>query len=438
MTIEQDLRKEFVSTDVSEEAKKVLEEKTINEEYKLWKKNSPFLYDIMVSHALNWPSLTVEWLPDVEVINDRNYSLHRLLLGTHTSNTDNDYLQIANVHIPNANYDIDGEKYDEILGEAGGYGNNGLSSESKLNIVQKIPHEGEVNRARYMPGNQNIIATRTTQGDVLIFDRTKHESIPQLDAVCNPEIRLVGHDQEGYGTSWNQNKQGFLLTGGADQKILEWDINSYSKQKSTLEPINQYLGHTDYVEDVEYSPLIETLFGSVGDDQKLMIWDTRVNKNAPIFNIHAHQAEINCLSWNPKQSNLILTGSSDKSISLWDTRNTKYSLHTFVSHQDEILQVKWSPFSDTIFGSSGSDRRINIWDISRVGEEQAPEDIDDGPSELLFVHGGHCDKVADFSWNLNESFLIASVAEDNICQIWQMANNIRFNDLPTIDDNSLE
>jgi hypothetical protein len=57
----------------------------INEEYKIWKvrsctcvvalvlmillffffflqKNAPFLYDLVVSHALEWPSLTLEWL----------------------------------------------------------------------------------------------------------------------------------------------------------------------------------------------------------------------------------------------------------------------------------------------------------------------------------------------------------------------------------------
>ncbi len=37
----------------------------INEEYKIWKKNTPFLYDLVMTHALEWPSLTAQWLPDV-------------------------------------------------------------------------------------------------------------------------------------------------------------------------------------------------------------------------------------------------------------------------------------------------------------------------------------------------------------------------------------
>ena len=42
----------------------IKEEKIVNEEYKIWKKNSPFLYDMMLSSALEWPTLTTQWFPD--------------------------------------------------------------------------------------------------------------------------------------------------------------------------------------------------------------------------------------------------------------------------------------------------------------------------------------------------------------------------------------
>lgn len=40
------------------------QDSVIDEEYKVWRKNSPFLYDVLLTHALEWPSLTVQWLPD--------------------------------------------------------------------------------------------------------------------------------------------------------------------------------------------------------------------------------------------------------------------------------------------------------------------------------------------------------------------------------------
>ena len=37
-----------------------VEERLISEEYKIWKKNTPFLYDLVITHALEWPSLTAQ------------------------------------------------------------------------------------------------------------------------------------------------------------------------------------------------------------------------------------------------------------------------------------------------------------------------------------------------------------------------------------------
>lgn len=69
-------------------------------------------------------------------------------------------------------------------------------------------------------------------------------------------------------------------------------------------------------------------------------------------------------------------------------------MHSFESHKDEIFQVQWSPHNETILASSGTDRRLHVWDLSKIGEEQSPEDAEDGPPELLFIHGGHTAKIS--------------------------------------------
>ena len=69
-----------------------------------------------------------------------------------------------------------------------------------------------------------------------------------------------------------------------------------------------------------------------------------------------------------------------------------------------------------------------VWVLSRIGDEQTPEDAEDGPPELMFIHGGHTSKISDFAWNGNDDMVVASVAEDNILQIWQMAENIYLDD----------
>ena len=66
-------------------------------EYKIWKKNTPFLYDLVVTHALEWPSLTAQWLPEVIKSPGKDYSTHKMLLGTHTSTNEPNYVMVAEV-----------------------------------------------------------------------------------------------------------------------------------------------------------------------------------------------------------------------------------------------------------------------------------------------------------------------------------------------------
>uniref|UniRef100_A0A2K5EGT6 Uncharacterized protein n=1 Tax=Aotus nancymaae TaxID=37293 RepID=A0A2K5EGT6_AOTNA len=165
------------------------------------------------------------------------------------------------------------------------------------------------------------------------------------------------------------------------------------------------------LQDVSWHLLHESLFGSVADDQKLMIWVSHSN-NTFNHSVDAHTAEVNGLSFNPYN------------FALWDLRNLKFKLHSFESHKDEIFQIQWSLHDETILASSGTDYRLNVWDLSKIGEEQSPED---GPPELLFIHGSHTAKISDFSWNPSEPWVICSESEDSIMQVWQMAENI-YND----------
>lgn len=398
-----------------------VEERLISEEYKIWKKNTPFLYDLVITHALEWPSLTAQWLP--EVTQGTDYHTHRLILGTHTSDEQN-HLIIASVQLPAEDAAIDTTQYDAEKGEFGGFG----SVSGKIDVQIRINHEGEVNRARYMPQNPHIIGTKTPSSDVLIFDYTKHPSVPDNNAGCNPELRLKGHSKEGYGLSWNANKEGYLLSASDDHTICLWDINQATKEAKTLQAMNTFNGHGGVVEDVAWHLHHSSMFGSVADDKKLMIWDIREKlTNEALHAVDAHMSEVNCLSFNPYSEYILATGSADKTVALWDLRNLKLKLHSFESHKDEIFQVQWSPHNETILASSGTDRRLHVWDLSKIGEEQTAEDQEDGPPELLFIHGGHTAKISDFTWNPNEPWVVCSVSEDNILQVWQMAENI-YND----------
>ncbi|KAK7750232.1 Histone acetyltransferase type B subunit 2 [Diatrype stigma] len=399
-------------------------QRLINEEYKTWKKNSPFLYDMILSTALTWPTLTVQWFPDVKEPEGKNVRIHRVLVGTHTSDSSTmpNYVQIAEVEIPKS-VRPNARDYDEDRGEIGGYGKTDTPP-MKWNIVQKIDHPSEVNKARYCPQNPDLIATLAVNGEILIFDRTKHSSEP--NGKVNAQIKLEGHNQEGFGLDWNPHVEGSLASGSEDQTVCLWDLKTLQNDSTILKPARRYTHHTNIVNDVQYHPISKNFIGSVSDDLTLQILDVRQpsTSQSSLVAKDGHSDAINALAFNPSTEVLVATASADNTIGIWDLRNVKEKVHTLEGHQDAVTSISWHPREAGILGSASYDRRIIFWDLSRVGEEQQPDDQEDGPPELLFMHGGHTNHLADFSWNLNDPWLVASAAEDNMLQIWKVAESI--------------
>ena len=78
---------------------------------------------------------------------------------------------------------------------------------------------------------------------------------------------------------------------------------------------------------------------------------------------------------------------------------------------------------------------IAVCPFPAIGEENSPQfcvsatkqdpgDEEYVPPELLFLHRGHTGVVSDFSWNTRDPWVIASVAEDNVLQVWNLAEQI--------------
>lgn len=121
--------------------------------------------------------------------------------------------------------------YDEERGEIGGYGASGAGGKEgggvRFSIVQKIDHDGEVNKARYMPQKPDLIASLCIDGRVMIWDKTKHSSAPT--GIPRPQMELVGHKKEGYGLSWSPHHEGHLATGSEDKTVRLWYVSDLTR-----------------------------------------------------------------------------------------------------------------------------------------------------------------------------------------------------------------
>ncbi len=109
----------------------------------------------------------------------------------------------------------------------------------KIEIEQRINHNGEVNRARAMPQNPTIIATKSASREVYIFDYTRvciciqftlfgdfYTILTNLQFQSKPHdgtflahLILRGHTKEGYGIDWSPVREGHLLSASDDKTV---------------------------------------------------------------------------------------------------------------------------------------------------------------------------------------------------------------------------
>ncbi len=370
--------------------------------------------------------------------------MHRLILGTHTSGEATDYLQIVHVKLPKppaARID----DYNSSTEELGGHG--AAKHPIEFSVVQKIVHPGEVNKARYQPQNPDIIATWAPNKNIYVWDRSKHLSVPK-DEDVRAQATLKGHESEGFALEWSPFVEGQLLSGSQDRTVKLWNVKEdFKLDNKVLHAQRTFKQHSAVVNDVQFHPIHgKNLFGSVSDDLTMQLMDLRraTDSNAPVVFKNAHQDAINTLAFHPTMDKLFATGSADKTIGIFDLRWPGKKLHSLDGHLDAITKLEWHPQDTAILASTSDDRRVIFWDLSLTGTEQTPQDAEDGPPEMLFMHGGHTNRISDFTWNKNDPWVriafytytlktpanftplqvACSAAEDNMIHIWRASRQI--------------
>ncbi|ODV79837.1 WD40 repeat-like protein [Suhomyces tanzawaensis NRRL Y-17324] len=384
--------------------------------YRIWKKNAPFLYDYLSTHTLLWPSLSVQFFPDLTTNSGSGEQtvLQRLLLGTFTLGQAIDSISIVQLsHYLNLNknlqinrLDFNQEKEEFELS---------VPSINKINVLQKISHFGDVNKVQYMPQKPNVLASANNVGDLVIYERTKHSNfkndLAPLSVANKVQMTLRGQssdtNNEIFAIDWNKQREGVLVSGNMNGDLNVFDIKKYSSASDVLDQ-HQHIANGSGVNDIEWFSNHDSLFAVADETGSVRIYDTR-SATSLVAKVQASESGINGISINKQNPTCFSTGDSRGSIVIWDIRYKELPYSTINKHKDSITQVKWHPRLSNIVASSSSDTTVQIFDVNKHEQDEG----------LLFVHAGHMLGVNDFDWSFHDDWLLSSVADDNSLHVWK-------------------
>ncbi|EHB18316.1 Histone-binding protein RBBP4 [Heterocephalus glaber] len=204
-------------------------EHVLKEEYKIWKKNTPLLYGLVMTHALEWPGLTAQWLPDVTRPEGKDFSIPRLVLGTHTSDEQN-HLVTASVQLPNHDAQFDASHYDSEKGDL----------EVLAPLVGKLKEK-----------SRSTMKEKSVADDhkLMIWDT-------QSNNTSKPSHSVDAHAAEVNCLSFNPYSEFILATGSADKTVALWDLRNLKLKLHSFE------SQKDEIFQVQWSPHNETILAS--------------------------------------------------------------------------------------------------------------------------------------------------------------------------------
>ncbi|WIA20513.1 hypothetical protein OEZ85_004910 [Tetradesmus obliquus] len=130
-----------------------------------------------------------------------------------------------------------------------------------------------------------------------------------------------GHELEAWMAHWDRHMPHVLYSGADDCSVKGWDTrtpcSSSSSSSSSSSPADA---------------------------------DESAPEQAPIFsNRKSHSAGVCCISSHPRRQHVLVTGSYDEAVRLWDTRNMQRPVETCqVSTGGGVWRLKWHPTNDRL------------------------------------------------------------------------------------------
>lgn len=376
-----------------------LQEKITNEEFKIWKKTVPLLYDFIHTFALDYPSTIVEWLPKYNKTSDDDIVEVQFLLSSTAVNGLENSLELASITLPST---LVGK--DSITVPSDGI------DTSNFKKLTKWKQNSVANALKLSPDGSIALSFN---GDGII-----HGYNLSSDKVVDYKY----HKQLGFALDWIDKDR--FLSGGYDSQIALWQLDKPST------PIQLFKSHHGAVNDISTSDV--NIFGSVSDDSTTQFHDLRtsIGDTNPVIKIEDRFTQ-NCIKFHPKINTLYATAGKDNVVSLYDLRNYKQPFRKLFGHNSSIRQLEWDNFNPLTLVSCGLDSRILFWNLDNLEEDYTYPDTNANTETtkrknqqaskpdpcLKYVHGGHVGRINDFALHPKIPNLFASVGEDRLLEI---------------------
>lgn len=297
------------------------------------------------------------------------------------------------------------------------------NAETTKEVCRYSHHKKQVYCVQWNKENPSLIASTGVDHNLIVI----HVDMDELEGSFQPSSAKLSSRKRGdiaqrsytesqirfkfahpgpiYGCAWCLANSSIISTCCQDGNIRVFDVT-----RAQL-PVYILVGHGARAFNCKWSPLLPNVLASGSDDQSIIIWELDLSRDiinsetysVEVFGVNkllGHTSYVRALSWCFELKYLLLSGSWDSSIKVWDVI-TKSCLMTLNGHVADVYAITSSAMRPFTFTSCSRDTTLRIWELGNAFTSVMPAvariacfndvievNIDMSFHEILRTHGG--------------------------------------------------
>ncbi|XP_067124022.1 DDB1- and CUL4-associated factor 13 [Centruroides vittatus] len=172
-------------------------------------------------------------------------------------------------------------------------------------------------------------------------------------------------------------------------------------EETRSEPLRSYTWGVDTLNCVKFNPIETNLLGSTCSDRSIILYDIR--EVAPVRKVTLEMRS-NTICWNPMESFVFTVANEDHNLYSFDLRKLSRASQIHMDHISAVLDVDYSPTGKEIVSGS-YDKTIRIFPLTH------------GRSREIY-HTKRMQRLTCVLWSMDNKYILSSSDEMNI-RIWK-------------------
>lgn len=256
--------------------------------------------------------------------------------------------------------------------------------------------------------------------------------VPRLPGVSSGSSQDASHKTglEISALDINRERTHAILAGREILKTIRINDAKCAEDINLRAAIIQYAAHntsgpgatarhreTLEIHDVKWSHgQFSTHIATAATNGKVILYDLN-RAGMELARLHEHHRQVHKVAFNPHQGYLLLSGSQDATVRLWDLRDMRKDAMTCLSRDkysglsEGVRDLQWSPTDGVEFAFGTDNGVIQRWDFRN----------NRGPKLKINAHDKICNSI---DWHPDGKHLL-SASNDKTVRVWDFSSEVR-------------